>query len=96
MNAEKIIKEGRGTIVDVRTPNEFAGGNVTGSINVPLQEIEERIEELKKMQQPLILCCASGNRSGQAQRYLSQQGVECYNGGSWMEVNYYQSKTTKI
>jgi rhodanese-related sulfurtransferase len=36
---------------------------------------------------PLILCCASGNRSGQAQHFLSELGIECYNGGSWLDVN---------
>jgi rhodanese-related sulfurtransferase len=35
------------------------------SINIPLNEIPERVEELKKLNAPLILCCASGNRSGQ-------------------------------
>ena len=93
MNAEKIIKEGQGTIVDVRTPGEFMGGNVAGSINIPLQEISDRIEELKNLKQPLVLCCASGNRSGQAQRYLAQQGIECCNGGSWMDVNYFHAQT---
>jgi rhodanese-related sulfurtransferase len=43
------------------------GGNVVDSINIPLNEIPERVEELKKLNAPLILCCASGNRSGQAQ-----------------------------
>jgi rhodanese-related sulfurtransferase len=42
------------------------GGNVVDSINIPLNEIPERVEELKKLNAPLILCCASGNRSGQA------------------------------
>lgn len=93
MNIEKIIKEKQGTIVDVRTPAEFMGGHVAGSVNIPLQEITNRIEELKSLKAPLILCCASGNRSGQAERYLSQQGVECCNGGSWTEVNYLQSQT---
>ncbi len=91
MNIEKIIKEKQGTIIDVRSPGEFRGGNVEGSINIPLQEIPQRVEELKNMKVPLILCCASGGRSGQAHGYLSQQGIECYNGGSWMEVNQYQS-----
>jgi rhodanese-related sulfurtransferase len=68
------------------------GGHVVGSINIALNEIPERIIEIKKLQMPLILCCASGNRSGQAQHFLSQQGVECYNGGSWLDVNYYKSK----
>lgn len=91
MNIQKIIKENQATIVDVRTPAEFIGGNVANSINIPLQEIPQRMEELKKLKMPLVLCCASGNRSGQAQRYLTQQGVECYNGGSWLDVNYLQS-----
>jgi rhodanese-related sulfurtransferase len=94
MNIEKIIKEKLGTILDVRTYGEFMGGNVAGSINIPLNEIQERIEELQKLKAPLVLCCASGNRSGQAQHFLSQQGIECYNGGSWLDVNYYSSQTT--
>jgi rhodanese-related sulfurtransferase len=93
MNAEQIIKEKQGTIVDVRTPSEFMGGNVAGSINIPLQEIQQRMDELKSLNQPLVLCCASGNRSGQATQFLTQQGIECCNGGSWLDVNYYQSQT---
>ncbi len=92
MDLEKIIAENLGTIVDVRTYGEYSGGNVAGSINIPLNEIPARIEELKAMKAPLILCCASGMRSGQAQNYLSQNNIECYNGGSWLEVNYYKSK----
>ena len=93
MKIEKIIKEKKGTIVDVRTPAEFIGGNVAGSINIPLQEMEKRMDELKRLKQPLVLCCASGNRSGQATHFLSQLGIECCNGGSWLDVNYYQSQT---
>jgi rhodanese-related sulfurtransferase len=92
MNIEKLIKDNLGTIVDVRSYTEFMGGHVVGSINIALNEIPERIIEIKKLQMPLILCCASGNRSGQAQHFLSQQGVECYNGVSWLDVNYYKSK----
>lgn len=92
MNIEQIIKEGQGTIIDVRTIAEFRGGNVANSINIPLQEIEQRLEEVKNFKQPLILCCASGGRSEQATRFLSQQGMECYNGGSWLDVNYFQTR----
>ena len=93
MNIEKIIREKKGTIVDVRTPGEFSVGNVAGSINIPLQDIPKRIEELKNLRTPLVLCCASGNRSGQVYSYLALQGIECYNGGSWLDVNFYQSQT---
>lgn len=92
MTIENIIKEKACTIVDVRTRDEFMGGHVVGSINIPLGEIEERMEELENLKAPLILCCASGNRSGQAQHYLSQKGIDCCNGGSWLDINYYQSQ----
>ncbi len=91
MNIENLIKENKGTIVDVRSAGEFMGGNVSESINIPLQEIETRLDELKSLEKPLILCCASGNRSGMAQQMLSSQGIECYNGGGWMDVNYYKN-----
>ena len=93
MNIEKIIKQKKGTIVDVRTPAEFIGGNVAGSINIPLQEMEKRMDELKRLKQPLVLCCASGGRSGQAHGYLALKGIECFNGGSWLDVNYVRSQT---
>lgn len=73
--------------MDVRTPAEFMGGHVAGSINIPLQEIPERLNEIKALPQPLVLCCASGNRSGQATAYLKNLGIDCTNGGSWLQVN---------
>ncbi len=82
-----------GTIIDVRTPQEFMGGNVEGSINIPLNEITRRVEDIKGMQQPILLCCASGNRSGMATHILSQEGINCENGGSWLEVNYLYSQS---
>ncbi|MCB0395791.1 MAG: rhodanese-like domain-containing protein [Flavobacteriales bacterium] len=76
------------TIIDVRTPGEFMGGNVAGSINIPLQELPERLNEIKSMSQPVVLCCASGMRSEKATSYLKGYGINCENGGSWMDVNY--------
>ncbi len=89
MNIEKLIKEKNAKIIDVRTPGEFNGFHAPGSINIPLNEIPHRLDELKGMKSPLILCCASGGRSGQAHHYLSGMGIECYNAGSWLDVNYY-------
>ena len=75
------------TIVDVRTPAEFMGGNVSGSINIPLQEVVERETEVMQLKQPVIFCCASGGRSGQATHYFKSKGLDCENGGSWLDVN---------
>lgn len=87
-NLGELIKSGKATIVDVRSQGEFMGGHVAGSINIPLQEIPARVEEFRDMKN-LVLCCASGNRSGQATMFLRQHGIECENGGSWMDVNFY-------
>ncbi len=92
MNAEQIIKSKTGTIVDVRTIEEFQGGHVAGSRNIPLHEIPRRIEDLKSFAQPLVLCCASGGRSGQAFLFLKEQGIDCVNGGSWLDVNFIKSQ----
>lgn len=92
MSVDKVIKERKGSIVDVRTPGEYMGGNVPGSINIPLQEIEKRIDELKQLTTPLVLCCASGGRSAVATQFLTKAGFSCYDGGSWLNVNYHLSQ----
>lgn len=74
-------------IIDVRTPQEFSGGHVAGSKNIPLQQLQSRVDELKKVNAPLVLCCASGMRSAQATSFLKERGFECENGGGWMRVN---------
>ena len=85
---EQLLTEGNATIIDVRSRGEYMGGHVAGSINIPLQEIPNRLEELKTMKN-IVLCCASGGRSGQATMLLQQHGIQCMNGGSWMDVNRY-------
>jgi phage shock protein E len=75
------------TVIDVRTPIEFMGGNVAGSINIPLQEITERMDEIKSLPEPVVLCCASGIRSQQAATFLQSQGINCSNAGSWLDVD---------
>ena len=87
MTIQELLENGA-TIVDVRTEAEFLGGNVANSINIPLNEVPERVSEFKAIEGPIVLCCLSGGRSGQATAFLQAQGVECYNGGGWMDVNY--------
>ena len=74
-------------IIDVRTPGEFQGGHVSGSRNIPLNEIAQKTKQIKSLKKPVVLCCASGNRSGQATEHLQKAGVDCINGGGWKQVN---------
>ncbi|MCD6069013.1 MAG: sulfurtransferase [Bacteroidetes bacterium] len=83
---EELIRSGKAAIIDVRSHAEYISGHVKGSLNIPLQEIPARLEAFKKMKS-ILLCCASGNRSGQACAWLQQNGIECVNAGSWMDIN---------
>lgn len=86
MNLQELIQTQEGTILDVRTDFEFETAHADHSINISLYELPERMEEIKALQQPIILCCASGGRSAQAHNYLSQQGIACHDAGSWTTV----------
>ena len=89
MNLEKIIKDENPVIIDVRTPGEFMSGSVSGAINIPLNNIQDTIPELREKNSPIIVCCASGMRSFQAQSILQNAGItNVHNGGSWFDVNY--------
>jgi phage shock protein E len=61
-------------VVDVRTPAEFADGAYPGAINIPLPALPARRHELEPKDKPIVLYCASGARSGQAMRFLKQNG----------------------
>lgn len=69
-------------IIDVRSEFEFMMDHAEGSINIPLEQIPTRIEEIRGMDNP-ILCCVSGGRSAQAVHYLQALGIDCENGGCW-------------
>lgn len=73
----------KGSVVDVRTPGEYHQGHYPGAINIPLHEVPKRIHEIKNLEQPIVVYCLSGNRSGMAMILMKQSGVtEVYNGGS--------------
>ena len=74
-------------ILDVRTPQEFADGAIAGSTNIPLQQLSENMDVIKNWHKPVIACCASGIRSGNAAKMLRAQGIEAINGGGWFKLN---------
>lgn len=94
MEIAKAIKEG--TIVDVRSYAEFSAGSVVDAVNVPLPELIQRIKFLESLKPPLVLCCASGNRSVMAASQLKSLGLDCHNGGSWLEVNFQMSIAQEV
>ncbi|WP_425391196.1 rhodanese-like domain-containing protein [Ekhidna sp.] len=90
-NKSKKIKQfvGEGaTVIDVRTKTEFEGGHLRTSKNIPLDSLPSHMGQLDKTQ-PIITCCASGIRSGQAKRMLKANGFKALNGGGWMSLEKY-------
>lgn len=80
------LKAAGAQVVDVRTPAEFAQGHVPGSVNIPLDQLPLRAGELDP-RQPVLLCCASGARSGMAKQLLDRQGfVLTRNAGPWTRL----------
>ena len=73
-------------IIDVRTPNEFKGGYIQGSKNIPVNEIRSKIDMIRKWNKPMITVCLSGGRNAAAKTVLSAAGMEVYNGGPWYSL----------
>ncbi|MGX2998686.1 rhodanese-like domain-containing protein [Streptomyces sp. JNUCC 64] len=65
------------TVVDVRTPGEYASGHLPNALNIPLDGLRTALAELRDAAggTDLLLVCASGNRSAQACAILAEEGV---------------------
>lgn len=80
-------------LVDVRTPEEYQDGHVPGSINVPLQQIEDIELEVAEKNTPLYVYCRSGARSRQATALLKEMGYkDVHNIGGILD---YQGKVAR-
>jgi len=90
-DTEKINEylQNKAVVIDVRTPAEFADGHVEGSVNIPLDTIANKIEEVKNYKKQIITCCRSGARSGNAANILNNSGIDSINGGPWQNVAKY-------
>lgn len=74
-------------ILDVRTQKEWDNGHIKHARHIPLDELKNRIGELKKLKKPVITCCASGARSAKAAEYLNLHNIIATNGGGWLSLN---------
>jgi len=82
----KALIDNGAYLVDVRSKPEFQSGSVKGAVNIPLETIAQRADDLKNKEN-IIVFCRSGNRSAQAKRVLESKGLtNVYNGGSVNDV----------
>lgn len=77
-DADLLPRDGSVTLLDTRTASEYAQGHINGFINIPVDELRQRLEELDSAK-PVYVICQSGLRSYIASRILTGNGFDCYN-----------------
>ena len=75
---DALPRDGSVFLLDTRTAGEYARGYADSFVNIPLDELRERLKEISKTK-PVYVMCQSGLRSYLACRILSQNGYDCYN-----------------
>ena len=77
-DADSLPRDGSVTLLDTRTPGEYSAGHIEGFINIPVDDLRERLHELDRTK-PVYVICQSGQRSYIACRILAGHGFDCYN-----------------
>jgi phage shock protein E len=84
---KNLIAENQAVVIDVRTPQEFAGEHPQGAKNIPLDKLSNNLNTIKNFKKAIVVCCASGMRSASAKALLQKAGIEqVYDAGSWVNL----------
>ena len=77
LQATQLMNRENALVLDVRDAASYAAGHILGAKNLPLAELEKRIDELDKhKKRPVIVMCEIGNSSTRAVRVLKSRGFE--------------------
>ncbi|MFI2200239.1 rhodanese-like domain-containing protein [Streptomyces sp. NPDC020192] len=65
------------TVIDVRSPGEYASGHLPGALNIPVDQLRRALPETRHAAErgDVLMVCASGASSGNACRFLAEQGI---------------------
>lgn len=78
-------------LIDVRTAGEYSSGHIAGSVNIPVEELSQRLSEVPS-DKDIVVYCRSGNRSAQASDILANNGFDdIYDLGgiiAWQQAGY--------
>ncbi|HJQ38855.1 MAG TPA: molybdopterin-synthase adenylyltransferase MoeB [Thermoanaerobaculia bacterium] len=70
---ERLARGENLVLIDVREPHEWSAGHIESAIHIPMQQIPQRLAEIPRDQE-VVMICRSGARSGHVQQHLKQQG----------------------
>lgn len=89
-NLREVVNSSDATLVDVRIPEQYNAGTAKGAINIPLAEIQNNVDALKRKK--VVVFCNKGIQADQAMEILKKNGVEVYDGTSWKNVKAIQDE----
>ena len=72
----KALVQSGALLVDVRTPGEYAKDHISGAVNIPLDQVETRLDEFGVHDRQIVVYCVSGRRSASAQSILKTRGFD--------------------
>lgn len=88
-----MMNTGEALVLDIREPGEFNGGHIPKAKNIPLAELDKRVDDISRFKEkPVIVTCRANGRSGAAARLLKAKGftnvVELQGGfGAWQQAS---------
>ncbi len=90
--AARALIDAGATVIDVRSPEEFAEGHLAKAVNLPVAQVDSRISEVVTLvggnrNQPVVVYCAAGGRAAKAKRALETAGfTNVVNGGGFDDL----------
>lgn len=96
-DVDALPRDGSVTLLDISTPLEFENNHLDGFLNIPLDQLRARLDELSR-EKPVYVTCQMGMRSYVASCILNQRGYECYylNGGHRLYNSIYSSHAATL
>ena len=91
MKLKELIEHKNSWLVDVRSAEEVAEISVPTAEHIPMQNIMDNLPRFKAHEGPIVLFCATGNRSAQVMQYLKQSGCDAHNGGGYNDILQHQN-----
>ncbi|NJX16787.1 rhodanese-like domain-containing protein [Tamlana crocina] len=82
-HVKQYLEQGA-VILDVRSQKEWDNGHIDEALHVPLDNLTDKVDEIKRLNKPVIVCCESGVRAAKAAKFLNLNNIKATNGGGWI------------
>ncbi|MGL6039316.1 MAG: rhodanese-like domain-containing protein [Soonwooa sp.] len=93
VDIKSLVSDPHTTLIDVRIPEQYAEGTAEDAINIPLKDLESKVEELKSKDK-IVVFCNTGKQAASAKELLTKYGIKnVHSGTSWKNVKAIQAES---